>query len=131
MKFKTQWNAKDFPTKGEVNTQPSLTIPDQTLSIKQIMDRFSKGLPLDGHREAIYNGEDDDMPDLAHMDLADREQAIKEAQYEAETLADKIKEDKKQKALKQAKKAPLKQLEIQIADEGGEADEEAQGEGKN
>lgn len=37
-KIYTQWNYKEPP--GEVNTLPSLTQPDMSLSIKQIIARF-------------------------------------------------------------------------------------------
>lgn len=58
--------------KGEVFTKPSLTIPDQTMSLREILDRYSRGLPVDGMAgEPIYHGEEDEMPDFRRMDLAE------------------------------------------------------------
>lgn len=56
---------------GEINFLPSLTVPDQVLSIRQIMDRFSRGLPIDGEQFAVYHGEDFELPDFSRMDLAE------------------------------------------------------------
>lgn len=75
-RFKSQWNAEHFPRDYEVNTMPSMTVPDQSLSITQIMQRYARGLPLEGVRVPIYD-EENDMPDFRRMDLAEKEQFIK------------------------------------------------------
>lgn len=71
-RFKTPWNASKFPHKGEVNTQPSKTVPDQTMSIKEIMERYARGLPIEAGKVPIYHGEEDEIPDLKRMDLSER-----------------------------------------------------------
>ena len=43
-KFKTRENAK--PSKPEVNNLPSQTIPDASISMRQILDRFQRGIPV-------------------------------------------------------------------------------------
>lgn len=59
-------------TVGEVNTKPSKTQPDQSMSIREIINRSSKGLPVSGIRVPIYNEtEDGIMPDLRNMDLSE------------------------------------------------------------
>lgn len=73
-RIKTWLNKHEFPTKGEVNNQPSMTVPDQTMSVQEILKRYAKGLPLDGQKIPIYDGEDDYLPDPRHMDLADRQE---------------------------------------------------------
>lgn len=70
--FKTPWNAQEFPAIYEVNKKPSLTVPDQTMSIKTILDRFSKGLPIDGPNVPVYHGEEDFIPDWERLDLSER-----------------------------------------------------------
>lgn len=55
------WNAGLFPHTGEVNTLPSMTVPDQSLSVKEILYRFQEGLPLDN----IRRGEQYDEPEAA------------------------------------------------------------------
>jgi len=77
MKFKTQWNSEEFPKKHEVNTQPSKTVPDQTMSVRTIMDRYAKGLPIaGGMRKPEYYG-DTYMPDFKRMDISERQEAFK------------------------------------------------------
>lgn len=56
---------------GEVNNEPSMTIPDDSMSIKEILDRYARGLPLGGERVPVYNGEEY-IPDLETLDLVDR-----------------------------------------------------------
>ncbi len=75
MKIKNTLNAKEFQKKGEINKLPSMTIPDQTMTIKEILDRFTRGLPLDAGKVPIYEGEEY-TPDLRFMDLAEREEFI-------------------------------------------------------
>lgn len=84
--------------KGEVNVGPSMTVPDQTLSIQEILDRFARGLPVSGGRAPIFD-EEDELPDLRTLDLAER-QELKE-RYTAEL--DQIKANSK-KPVKQAEK---------------------------
>lgn len=62
------------PGLGEINDQPSNTIPDQTLSIKEILNRYARGLPIGGQKFPIYEGEDNDLPDPRHLDLAERDE---------------------------------------------------------
>jgi hypothetical protein len=61
----------------EVNKQKSLTIPDQAMTIKEILNRYARGLDVEGFRP-IYDDEDisldDYLPDPRKMDLAERQQ---------------------------------------------------------
>lgn len=97
---KNQVNAK--PSKGQEITQPSQTIPDQSLSIVDIMRRSASGLPLVGQKIPIYNGEDVDHPDLTKMDLAEREAYIKSQEMELRDLQLKIKSEKDSEDAKKA-----------------------------
>lgn len=72
MKFKTPYNAHEFKTQMERNHLPSLTIPDQSFTIKEILDRFARGLSFNGAKVPVYNGEEE-IPNVARMDLADIE----------------------------------------------------------
>lgn len=60
---------------GEVNTLPSLTIPDQTMSLKEILDRYTHGLPFDDVRTPVYHG-DVDVPDMSRLDLVEQHELI-------------------------------------------------------
>lgn len=68
--IKTPYNAKQFPRYAEVNTLPSMTIPDQTMSLKVLLERFARGLKVTGEKFPIYHGEEA-FPDLAKMDLSE------------------------------------------------------------
>lgn len=58
MNFRNNWTNRPQST-GEVNTQPSQTIPDQTMSIPEILQRYARGLPITKGKVPIYTGEDD------------------------------------------------------------------------
>lgn len=78
------FNYLAHPRSGLFFTLPSLTVPDMTMSIREILERHSRGLPLDGVRIPVYQDDEDysDMPDPRYLDLAER-QELKE-DYEAE-----------------------------------------------
>jgi len=74
---------------GEINSEPSLTIPDETMSIREILSRFSRGLSVD--QKISYYDEEDYHPDLSKMDLADREDYIEKVKQELKDIQDKLK----------------------------------------
>lgn len=67
---KTPYNAHQFPKYQEENTMPSMTVPDQTMSVAELLDRHRRGLPVHGDLHPIYHGEEE-MPDLRRMDLSE------------------------------------------------------------
>jgi hypothetical protein len=69
--IKNQLNAKTFKKIYEQNSLPSMTIPDQSMTVREIMDRFTRGLPLNAGKVPIYEGEEY-TPDITKMDLADK-----------------------------------------------------------
>lgn len=91
-KVRTWFNHE--PTKGEVNNQPSLTVPDQTMSMREIMLRYASGLPISGNNaEPQYD--DLDSPyaglNLNTLDLSERYDLADEVQREYEELQEEIK----------------------------------------
>lgn len=59
--------------RGEINTLPSQTVPDQAMSIAEILDRFVKKLPLDNIPGTYLD--DDLVPvHLERMDAIERTQ---------------------------------------------------------
>lgn len=77
MRIKTSMNKNEFQKNYEKNYKAGLTIPDQTMSIRTILDRHSRGLPIDGIKVPIWDGEDNDLPDWRTLDLSER-QLLKE-----------------------------------------------------
>ena len=67
------------------NKLPSMTIPDLSISVKELVDRMQMGLPAEGERVAVFD-EGKAMPDLSRMDLADRQLFIKFYQDELNNL---------------------------------------------
>lgn len=57
------------PKMGVINNLPSLTIPDQSLSLSEILRRFATGQNIPAMR-VDYHGEDE-MPNLATLDLSE------------------------------------------------------------
>lgn len=86
---KTQYNAESFQAYYEVNVLPSQTVPDQTMSLRILLERHAKGLPVTGNNaEPLYYG-DEQMPDLNRMDISeihDLKNAVK-ADIEQKKLA--------------------------------------------
>jgi len=73
MKVKNSLNAHEFPKNYEINDEPSMTVPDQTMSIRTILERYSRGLPVGGRLDEYYD-EEDDLPDPRTLDLAERQE---------------------------------------------------------
>jgi hypothetical protein len=84
-KVKNSLNYEYQDQLGEVNTLPSMTIPDQTMSIRTIVDRYAKGLPVSAFTP-IYEGEDFYMPDPKTLDLVDRAELLENVKQEVESI---------------------------------------------
>lgn len=113
-----QTNYSRHEVAGEKNNKPSATVPDQTMSLRELISRYARGLPINGVKIPVYdeNPEDDNLPDPATLDLAEREelalqyaeelQELKErhklkrkAEIDAKAKADKEAADKKEAAV--------------------------------
>lgn len=84
-KVKNSLNYEYQDQLGEVNTLPSMTIPDQTMSIRTIVDRYAKGLPVTAFTP-IYEGEDFYMPDPKTLDLVDKAELLESAKQEVASI---------------------------------------------
>lgn len=49
----------------------SMTVPDQSLSVQQLIERHRRGLGIEGYREPVYYN-DDVVPPIEHMDFAEK-----------------------------------------------------------
>ena len=108
--FRSPFNSKNLPRNYEVNGMPSETIPDQSMSVKQIMQRYAQGMPLGGQREPIYEGEDFEYAgiDFNKLDLSEKYdllqenlQRIEDMKYELQQQEFKKQQDQKRKELQQ------------------------------
>lgn len=114
-KFRTQFGMFKHAPDLEKVDPVSLTQPDQSMSIQEIMRRFRAGLPLEGQRVPLYEGEDAVPIEVAHMDLIDREMALRAAKEElAETkkrVADAVREANNKRVQKIVDKRVAETLE--------------------
>ncbi len=82
-KFRKQFQTKPPISKGEINNLPSLTVPDLTLTIKQLLTNHSRGIQSDvAYNEPLYFNSEiptiDDIVDLKMFkeDLKKREKLL-------------------------------------------------------
>lgn len=68
----------------------SETVPDQSMSIKEILLRYSKGLPLGGGKVPMWD-EEDDFPDPKTLDLSELEDMRIEAEETIKSYSDRKK----------------------------------------
>lgn len=105
---KTQYNRELHPCNYEINEKPSLTIPDQTMSIRTIIDRYTRGLPVNGQmfQPTFQEGEEfDPMPDNERLDLHDRMELAQNARQELDEIKEKL-NNKKAKSSVEPKVLP-------------------------
>lgn len=105
-------NYHQFPKEfNPVGSGPPLTVPDQSMSVREIFKRYAQGQPLGGVREELWYGEDeeDNMPDPRTLDLSEIEDITKQSHE----FISKVNNDEKERKSK-AERARIKK---QIADE--------------
>lgn len=81
-RWKTQYNAKEYPIWGETNNLPSMVVPDMSMTIDEILARSTRGLSFEHMlRVPIYEAPENDdnaaiknfIPNVTNWDLADQE----------------------------------------------------------
>lgn len=107
---------------GKVFEKPTLTVPDQTLSIKELLDKHVKGeiiINLD-KQEGIYAEEGQDNPILTapisdFTDLDEIDRYVEETQQRAKTFKEKIRDlmnKKKEEDAENSKREVLQQTGV-------------------
>lgn len=95
MKFQTPHDKTTRVKEHQRFTQPSMTIPDQTLSIPELIRRYAQGLPLGAPKVPMY--EEDPEQDLLGginwntLDISEKQNFIKSAQNEIKDIAKRTK----------------------------------------
>lgn len=64
------WNNYKI-TRGEVFTNPSMTVPDESYTIQEILEKYSRGINLNIERQGEYDNSDD-------FDIIDQRQLVKD-----------------------------------------------------
>ena len=95
---KTWLNRAEHPDTAKKFTMPSATIPDQTMSIKEILTRHAHGLPLGGSQEGLYDEEGtSEGIDIRTLDLVDIQEMKRKTKNFIEDTQDYIKKKKSEK----------------------------------
>lgn len=118
MKFKTQWNAKEFPRKREKNDAPSMTKQDDAMSVKEMIDRYVHGLPIQGDKVPMYYG-DLDVTDITKMDLVDQQEALENLREQSKRLDEEatVRADLIRRKKLETEKAQRDKLKKELRDE--------------
>lgn len=105
--WKTQYNAHRYVPYAEKVNPVSETVPDMTLSLEEIVARYSRGMPVigSGMKTPMFDGDDDFFPEMASMDLAEREEYYEELKKEYQEIQQREKQRQKQDAARKAKEA--------------------------
>jgi hypothetical protein len=112
MKIRNIFNAHEF-TDNEVISEPSQTIPDQSMSVRELLQRYASGLPLGGGKEPIYEGEDGDGVDPRRLDLAERQELEIQARQELAEIEERLKSKKAEKTKAKLTSEQIQDIESQ------------------
>jgi hypothetical protein len=108
------------PTEGVVTTLPSQTVPDQSLSLRELLLHYTRGgsLPNSEQSPAFFD-ENAFIPNLKKLDLVDIQEIMEDNAEKAEELQNNLKEIEKTKTLhknKKEKDALTEQIKKDLAD---------------
>jgi len=104
------------PTDYEKNNGISNTIPDDTLSIPEILKRFVKGQPIYAtSRKPYYDSENDfeTIPDLPRMDLTEQADYFEQHAQNLKDLRKKFTDDVEEKRMADLKAKLKKEFEAE------------------
>lgn len=99
MKFKSI--ASPTPTEGVKVNAKKAVVPNQSMSLREILERFTRGEKLPVGQEGTYDDGPEDLEKMGHADLVDKME-----------FSDKLKQTQKDYALQEKKKAAKKQAEL-------------------
>lgn len=126
MKLYTSRSAVNMHFKGEVNTSPSMTIPNQEISPAMLLARYATGQPLGLKMvEAIYDSDvGHEIPEFNKMDQLERLHALQENSDELEYLKNAYADEvaKRESNKKKAKQSERKDEAASKAKEPSEAE---------
>jgi hypothetical protein len=106
------FNASEF-NDDEVNNEPSQTVPDQSMSVRELLRRYASGLPLTNGKEAIYEGEDSEGIDPRRLDLAERQELEIAARQELAEIEERLKSKKVETSKVKLTKEQIQDIESQ------------------
>lgn len=104
----------------------SQTVPDQSMSIREIVRRYVRGIPVDVvRREGVYiDQQNDDLEKLSRMDFGEKAEYAQAMASEANRLKDEHTEAVRRSKEERAERARLKALQAEV-DKKSEQSEQA------
>lgn len=105
-----RFRSKAFPgnNPGTPTLDPKIVVPDQSLSLREILERFTRGEPLHIGKDVQYDESgDDDLEKVSKMDLVERDEFIQKQK----DVQDRYSKQEKRKAA--AEKKRLDELAVQ------------------
>lgn len=101
---RTPYNSRLFPKNYEVNDLPSMTVPDQSMTVREMIDRHVRGIPFEAGKVPVYNGDDDffDGQDFSKMELTDRMDLLEAQKQQVKDLSTNLTKQQRKAAKKAA-----------------------------
>lgn len=96
-RIKNSANANDFPKNYRDCGGKSATVPDQTLSLREIVKRYTRGVPLPMVAGGYFDEEENDGVDIRTMDIVEVDEMVKAAREKINDNESKKASRKKQK----------------------------------
>lgn len=94
-------------------SKKSLVIPDQTISLKTMVTKYVRGLPIEAPNFNGIGTEDEVATDFKKLDLAEQEEIILRAQDELKMFDDAKTRLEQEKAAKEKEKAENERKELE------------------
>lgn len=100
-------------SKGETTDQPSLTVPDMSLPLKTLLERYTRGGTV-ATLTPVYNGEEE-YPELEKMDKIQKMEALKATKAEIDDIRSDL--QKRQNEEEKLKAEELQKKEEKLKEE--------------
>lgn len=120
-RFRNQYNYDPkIDTGFSEYKEQSMTVPDESYSIKDLLKKHRSGIPVNVERDGQYDDDPDhddiDRTELLNMDLAEKAEILEQQKELQQAVKDRIEENKKAKAAKnelnEKRTEPEKETEI-------------------
>lgn len=94
-KFRKPWNDKYQGSPSELEFEPSITVPCMSLTIRELMERHTRGIETDmSIREELYLDEDQEIPRVDDfVDIIEKREELEAKKDEVERTAIREKSD--------------------------------------
>lgn len=106
--FRTPYKYDHTKQKYAHNTKPSMTVPQMALSIREIVDKFTRGVPVPS-RTPSYS--DEFIPDIDTLDFVERDALHEASIARVQELNDELKAHKSARLKREQEKLKKEEAE--------------------